>query len=182
MSHPIIVTVTGQTVDEIREKLIKYAREFGHDEKQELLPLQTPSAPAVSAELLSRYEAPLPKEEAAKDEPAKEEKRGRHVKNCPCEKCAGKKNEAPAAVSAEPQKEVKVPEPKAEAQKAKSVSKDDVMAALQELQSKVHLKAVIAALGKYGAKKASEVKESDYAAIVDHCKSVIASNSAELNA
>lgn len=173
--HPIIVTVTGSTVDEIREKLLKYAREFGYDENQTSLPLTDPAPLTVAALDPAPIQAAAEQTMAAEPLDAspnapKEEKRGRHPKNCACEKCAGKKTaDAPAAESAAPQKEVKAPKA------AKPASKEDVVAALQELQGATNLKAVIATLSKFGAKKASEIKEEDYAALVDECKKLVGS-------
>lgn len=151
--NPIIVTVSGDTVDEIREKLLKLAKDFGHDDSQGSLPLSSPAPSNVgSGEQTPQGQAALA---------AKEEKRGRG--RPPKTETASQPDSAAEGSTAPP----------AQAPPVNS-GKEQMVEALQELQSVCTLKAVITTLAKFGAKKASEAKESDYKAIIEDCKNQIA--------
>lgn len=156
MSHPIIVTVSGETVDEVRAKLVQLAVQFGHDDKQEALPLPPvgykPGLNEVSsAAALNQAAAPAPEKPRRGRPPAAE-----------------KSPTTPPAESAAPTQQ-KVADTTAAATATATATKDQVIAALQGLQTAINLKAVIEVLGKYGAKKASEVKAEDYASVVAEC-------------
>lgn len=172
-SNPIIVTVCGDTVDEVREKLVKLAEQFGYEPKQEALPLVLPnhSAPAEKKE-----EAPAEKKE---DPHVTEMKapgtRGRHPKECACDKCAAKK--APLEIPAV-QEKVEAPVspaiPSSTNEKVEAPSKEVVMEKMQGILSsgpnkELNLGKLKAILSNFGATKFSELKEEHFAAFVAEC-------------
>lgn len=71
-----------------------------------------------------------------------------------------------AEVEEAPKKEKKKKEKVEVVEEAKTFTKDDVIAALQ----KVSLEKAREILGKYNAKRISDVKETDYAAVVKECE------------
>lgn len=178
MNTPIIVTVTGQTTLEVREKLVKLAREFGYDDKQETLPLTSSSkvsSEATAQQLPINSAAPEAKEESAV-QGQKVETRGRKPgsKNKPSAPDSTSMTDfeiAPEA--AEPAKSDPV-EPAKSEPTAKIYTLDHIVKKTQELQSQASLKACIATLGKFGASGTKSLKSQDYTSYIEECDKLIA--------
>lgn len=162
---PIIVTVSGKTVDEVREKLVKLAREFGHDDKQESLPLIPVSA---GSDLLT----------TPSDGPQTTSTRGRHKKDCACERCAKKDSAESTAVSAAPAVDAPVDSKVDLDPKPAKVSKEQALDALKKVQSTISLTKCIELLKKHDASKFSELEEKNFAQFVADCKEALKSKSA----
>lgn len=194
---PIIVTIVGNTVDEIREKLFHYAKEFGYDPTAQQLPFALPNhtSPAATASSTNSTNTNTPTLSAAastaaeKNENAekneKTEMRGRHKKDCACEKCTAKKGSEPQSAQAEaaaPQKQTEsqpAAEKAAEVKAAPQATQDQVTDAMRRMlnlypddraKSKQE---VVAILGKFGATSFSSLKPEHYGAFVEQCEATL---------
>lgn len=184
---PIIVTVCGSTTDEVRAKLVELAKQFGYEDRQESLPFSPPltlpnhGAPQLAEKNVMPVCAPTTSEPAHEvfQEPAKEvvkeEKRGRHAKDCDCAKCAAKKPEK----SRDGENDL-TPSP-SEEKAPETASKDIVMLRMQSLlnlfpsdkpKSMAKLREVLAL---FGATKLTELKEESYAGFVKAADSALKS-------
>lgn len=180
---PIIVTVCGSTTDEIRSKLVELAKQFGYEDRQESLPLpislpnhampnlqSKESAEAAQAAHVPTDEPTEGSSEASHQTP-KEEKRGRHAKDCDCAKCAAKNAEKAKALEAQ----APAPAP------TTAGSKDIVMLRMQSLlnlfpnDKPKSMAKVREILGQFGATKFTELKEESYGAFVMAADSVLRS-------
>lgn len=186
---PIIVTIVGNTVDEIREKLFHYAKEFGYDPTAQQLPFALPNHTSPAATASSTTPSAAASTAAEKNENAekneKTEMRGRHKKDCACEKCAAKKSSEPQTAQAEaaaPQKQTEsqpAAEKAAEVKAAPQATQDQVTDAMRRMlnlypddraKSKQE---VVAILGKFGATSFSSLKPEHYGAFVEQCEATL---------
>lgn len=185
MSHsdfsPIVITIHGETTDEVRAKLIKLARDFGFVPEQVEMPLVAPSVEMKEAPGVETKETPSAEVKEVADLKTAPSGRGRHPKDCPCEKCAAKKIPLDFAPSSEP---APAATPVASANKASLAptngpTKEFVMEKMQLIlnsgpDKQLNLGKLKAILSKFGASKFSELKEQDFTAFVTECEKRLA--------
>lgn len=169
-NSPIIVTICGETTDEIRAKLVKLAREFGYVPEQAELTLALPnhSAPAVDP-------APNPVPVVAADEPKtveapKEEKKGRG-RPPKAKEAAETAAPAPAAAPAET--------PQTSVPPTNALTQELVMEKMQAIlnsgpDKNLNLGKLKVILSKFGAQKFSDLKKENYAEFVAECDKKLA--------
>jgi hypothetical protein len=154
------ITITAETPEELREKLVRIAKFFGHDSSQlELNPqVVTENTVDVGHVPLPEPEKPVlsvvkPKTTRRKSQPKAEEK--------PIET-----DDESLPV------EQSLDEP-VQLEMIQKVTKQEVESALRNLVADSSVEAATKVLSQFGAKRLSEIKEDDYAALLAACRSAI---------
>lgn len=183
-SKTMILTIAGDSVEEIREKLKALAREFGiglADPVQMNLPMTATElnrrAEQSSKESSERIEeATMPSREklanAAADVVSKG--RGRHKKGCDCAKCA-KAHESEDSADMPVNMEEAARSLEVVPAAPVFVTKDQAVEALKSVNAKCGISTARDILAKFEAKRFSELKEEHLSAFVKECQDAIAS-------
>lgn len=152
----LILTIAGESVEELKQKLKGLAKEFGLDvsSAQMNLPLpETVSEPNPEKKIRAKKAEKV----AAAETPE-------------VNTSAVSTDAAPAAVSVDPTSGT---QPVADAPAPSVSSREAAMAALQELNSKKGLPKAREVLLQFKANRFSELKETDFGGFVDACRKAV---------
>lgn len=148
------LTITANTPQELREKLIELAVIFGYNPAQQELPLPKTSEPKAEQQ----------------SEPAKEEKKTRT-----CKAKADEPSKTEPQTPAETPAQTDLFGEADTAAETKKATKEDAIAALKKVTEVKGIEVARAVLSEFECSRVSELKEEHFAEFVDACQVALAS-------
>lgn len=149
------LTITANTPQELKEKLVELAVIFGYNPAQQELPFPKPTEPKAEQQ----------------PEPAKEEKKTR-TRKAKADEPSKSEPQAPAETPAQDTDLFGEADTKAETKKA---TKEDAIAALKKVNEEKGIEVARAVLSEFDCSRVSELKEEHFAEFVEACQVALAS-------